>query len=105
MLGIGSTVFVSRYYFNRATDKSLTPFIDYSAYFLKDIDAEVKKDLSIKYQGVEVDELTQMQFLIANNGERPIRDLISLLSYIYRKEPLYWTRQLCTFIRKGEMSH
>jgi len=79
LIGIGATVFVSKHYFNRVTDKALTPFIDYSAHFLENIDPEVKKDLSIKYQSNEVDELTQMQFLIANNGERPIRDLIKPL--------------------------
>lgn len=79
LIGISATIYVTKHYFNRTIEKSLTPFIDYSAHFLENIDQEVKKDLSIKYQNNEVDELTQMQFLIANNGERPIRDLIKPL--------------------------
>lgn len=86
LAGIAATVFVSRYYFNRTTDKRLTPYLDFSTQLLRGIDPDVKKDLSISYQGVEVDDLLQVQYLIANTGERPIRDVIKPLKLSIPKE-------------------
>lgn len=80
LVGIAATVLVSRYYFNRSTDKSLTPYLDFGSQLLSGIDPEVKKDLSIKYQDVEVADLLQIQYLVANTGEKPIRDIIRPLS-------------------------
>lgn len=80
LVGVAATVLVSRYYFNRSTDKSLTPYLDFGSQLLSGIDPEVKKDLSIKYQDVEVDDLLQIQYLVANTGEKPIRDIIQPLS-------------------------
>lgn len=82
VLGIFATVLVSRYYFKRSVDKSLIPYLDFSTQLLSGIDPEVKKDLSISYQGVEVKDLYQVQYLIANTGEKPIRDVIKPLELI-----------------------
>jgi hypothetical protein len=55
IVAIAVTVIVTRYYFHRSINKSLTPYLDFSSQLLSDIDPKVKKDLSIKFQGLEVD--------------------------------------------------
>jgi len=56
-----------------------TPFIQLQSNVLSRIDKDVKSDLHIEYRGVKVESLQQAQFLIANTGERAIRDLIKPL--------------------------
>ena len=81
--GVLATVIVARYYFKRTIDKSkkqLTPYLDFFSEPLEGIDPKVREDLSIKYKNIEVENLIETQFLIANTGEKPIRDLIQPLS-------------------------
>ena len=58
----------------------LTPFLHFQSNVLDHIDDEVKLVLDINYKGVKVERLQQIQFLIANTGERAIKDLIKPLS-------------------------
>jgi hypothetical protein len=79
-IGVATTFFASRHYYRRSVDKELTPFIQMQSNVLSSIDKEVKSDLHIEYKGVKVENLQQVQFLIANTGERAIRDMIKPLS-------------------------
>lgn len=79
LIGVAATIFVSRHYYRRSVDKELTPFVHLQSNVLSRIDEEVKSDLHIEYKGVKVDNLQQLQFLIANTGERAIRDVIKPL--------------------------
>ena len=79
LIGVAATIFASRHYYRRSVDKELTPFIQLQSNVLSHIDKEVKSDLHIEYKGVKVENLQQLQFLIANTGERAIRDTIKPL--------------------------
>lgn len=72
LIGVIGTIVISRYYYQRSVAKELTPFLHFQANVLDSIDDEVKSDLEIAYRGVKVDRLQQVQFLIANTGERAI---------------------------------
>lgn len=75
-IGVAATIIASRHFYRRSVDKELTPFAQLQSNILSHIDKDVKSDLHIEYKGVNVDSLQQLQFLIANTGERSIRDVI-----------------------------
>jgi len=78
--GIVAAGLVSRYYFRRSVEKSLTPYIQFSSSPLKGIDPEVRKELEVKYRDHAIDNLYEIQFLIANTGDKAIRDVIEPLT-------------------------
>jgi hypothetical protein len=80
IIGVVATVWVSRYYFKRTTDKSLTPYLQFMSSLFDGVDPSVRESLKIAYKGTAVTELLEVQFLIANTGERPIRDVIAPLT-------------------------
>lgn len=82
LIGIAVGIFVSRYYFQKAIDKKLTPYIYLALPVLQNIDPDVRKSLKIQYHEVEVADLFQLQFLIANEGQLAIRDCIEPLTLI-----------------------
>lgn len=80
ILGIVASVWVSNYYFRRSHTKSLTPYIQYSSSPFRGLDPAVRKSLDINYQGVPVADLFEIQFIIANTGDKAIRDVIEPLT-------------------------
>lgn len=80
LVGIIVTILVSNHYFRRSTRKSLTPFIQFSSSVFQGIDSAVKDSLNIEYNQVKINDLFEIQFLIANTGERAIRDIITPLA-------------------------
>jgi len=80
VIGVVVTIWVSRYYFKRTVNKSLTPYVQFSSALFEGVDRSVRDELKISYKGVAVDELVETQFLIANTGERSIRDVIHPLT-------------------------
>jgi len=80
IVGVLATVWVSRYYFKRTTDKSLTPYLQHISSLFDGVDDSVRESLKIAYKGTAITELLEVQFLIANTGERPIRDFIAPLT-------------------------
>lgn len=80
IIGVVATVWVSRYYFKRTTDKSLTPYLQFMSSLFDGVDPSVRESLKIAYKGTAVTELLEVQFLIANTGERPVRDIIAPLA-------------------------
>jgi hypothetical protein len=80
IVSVLATVWVSRYYFRRTVAKGLTPYLQFSSPLFNSVDPAVRDSLKITYKGLAVTELLEVQFIIANTGERPIRDVIAPLS-------------------------
>jgi uncharacterized membrane protein YidH (DUF202 family) len=81
LVGIIASVWASAYYFRKSVRKSLTPYIQfYSSPFIGVAD-DVKKTLQIFYNGVPVDELFEIQFVIQNTGDKAICNLMEPLSF------------------------
>lgn len=76
LVGIIATYFFAKYYFEKSVNKSLIPYVDFTSSILSDIDDDVKQVLDIKYKGMKVNNLTEVQLLIANTGDIAIRDVI-----------------------------
>lgn len=79
IIGVGIAFFVSRYYYRRSVVKELTPFLLFKSNILDHIDDEVKSNLKIEYNGIKVERLQQILFVIANTGERAIKEQIKPL--------------------------
>lgn len=73
-------ILISRKYFKKSLIKSLTPYIQFSSSPLKRIDPLVRKQLLVKYRDQEIKELFEIQFLIANTGDKSIKDIIKPLT-------------------------
>jgi hypothetical protein len=80
IVGVIATIWVSNHYFRRSTRKSLTPYIQFYTSVFRGVDPAVREALKIAYKGVPITDLFEIQFLIANTGERSIRDLINPLT-------------------------
>lgn len=73
--------FISRFYYKKTIKvKTLSCYVQYISEFLTDIDEDVKKKLEIDYDGQKVNSIYQVQFIIANTGDFPIRDIIRPLT-------------------------
>lgn len=80
IFGVITTILVSNHYFRRSKRKSLTPYIQFSTSVFRGVDSSVRDALKIEYKEVQINDLFEIQFLIANTGERPIRDIIRPLT-------------------------
>jgi hypothetical protein len=80
VLGALATVLASRYYFLRSTRKSLGVYGLLNSAVFADIAPDVRPRLSFRYQDREVRDLRQLVFLVANDGERAISNVIEPLS-------------------------
>lgn len=87
IFGAIMTYVVSKYFFNKGIKKkSLTPYRQFSSRLFSKLDPELKKDLIVSYRNHKVDNLTQVQFLVANDGDVSIRDIIEPLRLRIPKE-------------------
>jgi hypothetical protein len=80
IVGVVATIVVSRYYFKRTVDKSLTAYVQFVSSLFEGLDSSVRDAIKVAYKGTPVTDLLEIQLLIANTGERPIRDVIHPLS-------------------------
>jgi len=80
ILGVGGSVLASKYYFQRSVDKALTPYLQFSTSLFTGAQRRMREDLKIAYRGTPVQDLTETQFLIANTGERAIKDVLKPLT-------------------------
>lgn len=72
---------VSWYFFRKSTNKRLSVYLQFASPVLAGVDdPELRKALEIRYRGNAIDDLLQLQFVIANEGQRAIRDLLEPLS-------------------------
>lgn len=58
----------------RSTEKKLTAYLDFISPLFAHVSPEVREDLTIRYQDVDVQELTQFRFIVTNEGEQPVGD-------------------------------
>ena len=80
IIGAIVTYLASKHFFHKGVKcKSLTPFIQYSSTLFSNIEPELQESLTVNYKSVKVDNITQIQFVIANTGDMPIRDIIKPL--------------------------
>lgn len=70
---------MSSYYFKKSVKKSLTPYLQFLSYPFRGIDSEVKKELNVTFRDNPVENLLELQFVIANTGDKAIRDIIEPL--------------------------
>ena len=80
IVGVIATIWVSNHYFRRSKKKSLTPYIQFSTSVFRGVDPSVRDSLKIEYKEVKINDLYEIQFLVANTGERAIRDIIQPLT-------------------------
>ena len=80
IIGVIATIWISNHYFRRSKRKSLTPYFQFSTSIFRGVDPSVRDALKIEYKEVQINDLFEIQFLIANTGERPIRDVIHPLT-------------------------
>jgi len=80
IIGIITTVLITRAYYRRSLTKSLTPYIKYSCSLLNDDFSDVRRDLKVIYKKQEIDDLYEICFLIVNTGDKPIQDVIEPLT-------------------------
>jgi len=74
------TFFTSRYFFKKSLQhKELSTFIQFLTEILYDIDPDVEDKLKVFYENEIVKEFYQIQYVIANTGDLPIRDIIDPL--------------------------
>jgi hypothetical protein len=82
ILGVIATILVSRYYFLRSIDKKLSVYGLLNSFVFAGITPDVRKLLQFRFKDKEVDELQQVVFLVANDGERAISNVIEPLSFV-----------------------
>lgn len=72
---------ISWYFFKKSINKRLSAYLQFSSQVLAGVDdPTVRKSLEIHYRGSKIDDLLQLQFVIANEGQRAIRDMLEPLS-------------------------
>src|SRR5690554_5876729 len=86
IIGIIATVLVSRYYFKRTINKSITPYIITNNSIFAGIDHSVRPNLKFTFQEKEITDLHQLEFIIANDGEKAVSNCIEPLSLTFSKD-------------------
>ena len=77
--GVLVTLAVSRHYFRRTMRKSIGIYRLLDTRIFAGIDRAVREQLRFTYQDREVEDLLQLEFVIANDGERAISNVIEPL--------------------------
>ncbi|MGD1101981.1 MAG: hypothetical protein ABSA59_07925 [Terriglobia bacterium] len=81
IVGAALSGIISLYFYRKSVSKRLSAYIQFASPVLSGVDdTEVRKALEIHYRGTKIEDLLQLQFVIANEGQRAIRDLIEPLS-------------------------
>ena len=86
VIGAVVTVLVSRYYFRRSISKRLSVYRLLDSFVFDGITPDVRKELQFRFHDRNVNELQQVVFLVANDGERAIRDVIEPLGLAIPRE-------------------
>lgn len=79
-VGVASSVPVSWYFFRKSRRTRLVVFVQFVTSVFQGIDSSVRAQLGVAFRGKTVDDMTQVQFVVVNEGELPIRDPIKPLS-------------------------
>lgn len=77
---------ISWYFFRKTVDKRLSVYIQFVSPVLAGVDDPlIRKAIEIHYRGTQIDDLLQLQFVVVNEGQRAIRDLLDPLSLVLPK--------------------
>jgi len=80
LVGALATILASRYYFLRSVNKSLGVYGLLDSLVFAGIEPEMRKQLHFQFREKDVQELQQLVFLVANDGERAISGVIEPLT-------------------------
>ena len=87
--GAIASLIISRFYYLKTVTKKLTPYLYIGTAILEGTDPEIREKLKIKFlesnqtesiNEIDVKNPYQLEFIIVNDGELPIRDCIQPLS-------------------------
>ena len=85
LIGAILSYFTSKYFFKKSNKtRKLTPYLEYSTRIFSIHKAELQNEISIKYRDVEVKNLYQLGFIITNDGDIPIKDIIEPLQFTFK---------------------
>lgn len=86
VIGAVASYIVSNHFFKKGVkEKSLVPYIQFRSKLFTELDDELKDNLVVNYKTHKIENITQAQFLIANSGDIPIRDIIEPLKLVLPK--------------------
>jgi phosphatidylglycerophosphatase A len=74
------TMLVSHYYFRRTIKKSIAVYLSLSSDIFEGIESSVREQLKFHFRNTEIRDLSQLEFMIINDGERAISGFIEPLS-------------------------
>ena len=86
IIGVAATVLVAQYYFRKTINKQISVFVTLSSRVFAGLEPQVRSKLEFHYSGKEITELQQIDMIIANNGDRAIRDCIEPLALHFKKK-------------------
>ena len=79
-VGALATVLVARYYYRRSVNKSVGVYKLLNSFVFEGIAPDVRKQLNFRFKDKDVAELQQVVFLVANDGERAVSNIIEPLT-------------------------
>lgn len=82
VIGVIATMLASRYYFRRSIRPRLALYRQFETQVLKGIDPAVRGDLTISYQGEEIEDMTKFRFIVANTGDLSIANCLRPLTLV-----------------------
>jgi hypothetical protein len=86
IVGILVTIAVGHYYFKRSVNKRLSVYLVLSNRLFSGIDKKVRQSLRFSLSGKDVKDLHQVEFIVANDGDRAISNCIAPLTLVLPKE-------------------
>ena len=85
IIGALVTILVSKFYYKKSKEKtSLRILLEYESEVFWDVDDDVKEDFQLEFQGKQVKELLEVNFIIFNNGNTPIINPIKPLALHFK---------------------
>lgn len=81
LIGMAATVAITHYYFRRTTKKSLGIYKLLISHTFTGIEQELREQLRFTYQNKEIEDLLQIEFIVANDGEKAISNVIEPLRF------------------------
>lgn len=81
VIGVIVAILVSRHYYTRTVKHRLAVYYIPSPSIFFGVDADIRNELTIQYRGEKVNELSVIEFLVANEGADAVRDAIKPLTF------------------------
>lgn len=72
VIGVAATILVARYYFRKTINKRISVFVTLSNRIFAGIEQQVRSRLKFQYDGKAINELQQIDLIVANDGDRAI---------------------------------